>query len=199
MERFWPVLRVLSLIAAGSVFVHELRYLAAYGGGASQALAEQGHSYTPLLEAFVVLLVALALARFAISLLHARDGIVKERKPQRFLLLWSRATFALIAIYTLQEGFEGTFAPEHPSGVIGVFGHGGWTALVFCLVVGAAVAVVTGLAHQAIESVAARAAVRRRRRVPARLARPALSPSVGQRLDVLAAHLAGRAPPPSRA
>ena len=195
MERFWPKLRLVSLLAAGSVFVHELRYLAAYGGSAGEALAEQGHSYTPLLEAMVALLVLVALARFALNLSHAHNGVVGEERPPTFLRSWASASVALAGLYTLQEGFEGAFAPGHPSGLIGVFGHGGWTALIFSLLVGAVIALLTRLAHEAIELVAARAAALRQWTAQARLSWVVLGTPPGRRLDVLAWNLAGRAPP----
>ena len=195
MERFWPKLRAVSLLAAGSVFVHELRYLAAYGGSAGEALAEQGHSYTPLLEAMVALLALVALGRFALSVSHARDGVVNEERPPDFLRLWVSASAALTVLYTLQEGFEGAFAPGHPSGLIGVFGHGGWTALIFSLLVGAVIALLTRLAHEAIELVAARAAAPRQWTAQARPSWAVFETPPGRRLDVLAWNLAGRAPP----
>ena len=195
MERFWPKLRLVSLLAAGSILVHELRYLAAYGGSAGEALAEQGHSYTPLLEAMVALLVLVALARFALNLSHAHNGVVGEERPPTFLRSWASASVALAGLYTLQEGFEGAFAPGHPSGLIGVFGHGGWTALIFSLLVGAVIALLTRLAHEAIELVAARAAALRQWTAQARLSWVVLGTPPGRRLDVLAWNLAGRAPP----
>jgi hypothetical protein len=195
MERAWPKLRALSLLAAGSVIVHELRYVAAYGGSAGQALSEQGHSYMSLLEALVALVAAVAVLRFVLSLSRARRGVIPERKPPTFMRLWVGATVALTAMYTLQEGFEGAFAPGHPSGLIGVYGHGGWTAILFSLAVGAAIAALTRLAHQAIELIAARALGLRQRPRPARLSWIAREPIVERRLDVLAWNLAGRAPP----
>jgi hypothetical protein len=194
MERFWPKLRAVSLLAAGSIFVHELRYAAAYGGSAGEALAVQGHSYLPLLESLVALLLLVALARFALTILRAREGVVTEVTPGAFVRLWLAASIALVIVYTLQEGFEGAFAPGHPSGLIGVFGHGGWTALIFSLAVGAAIAALTRLAHEAIELVAARAPAPRPS-TPARLAWVVPDAPGGRRLDVLAWNLAGRAPP----
>ena len=102
MERFWPRLRWLSLLAAGSIFVHELRYVAAYGSNAGEALSEQGHSYTPLLEALAALLIIVALTRFAVSLFRARTGVVSEPKPSTFARLWTGASAALAAVYTFQ-------------------------------------------------------------------------------------------------
>jgi hypothetical protein len=195
MERFWPKLRAVSLLAAGSVFVHELRYAAAYGGSAGEALAVQGHSYLPLLESLVALLVVVALVRFALTVLRAQDGVVTEESPPTFLRLWAGASVALATVYTFQEGFEGAFAPGHPSGLVGVFGHGGWTALIFSLAVGAVIAALTRLAHGAIELVAARAAALRHRTVPARRSWVVPDTPPGRRLDVLAWNLAGRAPP----
>jgi hypothetical protein len=195
MERFWPKLRAFSLLAAGSIFVHELRYVAAYGGSAGEALAEQGHSYTPLLEALVAILLVVALVRFALTIWHARDGVVREDRPPTFLSLWLWASLALATVYTLQEGFEGAFAPGHPSGLIGVYGHGGWTALIFSLAVGAVIAALTRLAHGAIEHVAAGAAARRQSTGQARLSWSVPVTPPGRRLDVLAWNLAGRAPP----
>lgn len=195
MERFWPKLRAASLLAAGAVFVHELRYAAAYGGSAGQALAVQGHSYLPLVESLVALLVLFAVARFALTTFRARDGVVTEATPPPFARLWTGASIALATLYTLQEGFEGAFAPGHPSGLIGVYGHGGWTALIFSLAVGAVIAALTRLAHGAIELVAAGAATRRQPTAPARLSWVVPDTPSGRRLDVLAWNLAGRAPP----
>jgi hypothetical protein len=198
MTRPWPKLRTVALLAAGAILVHELRYLAAYGGNASQALAEQGHSYTPLLEAFASLLLVCALGRFAVSLARARRGGVAEARPASFTHLWARASAALAAVYTLQEGFEGAFAPGHPSGLIGVFGHGGWTALIFSVAVGAAIALLTRLAHGALELAAARAGGAPRRAAAALSSWAVCDPRSPRRLDVLAHNLAGRAPPPVR-
>jgi hypothetical protein len=195
MERLWPKLRGLSLLAAGSVLVHELRYVAGYGGDAGEALAEQGHSYLPWFEALASVLLVTALWRFGAALLRASRGAGPELgAAPRFGPTWLASSLALAAVYTAQEGFEGTFAPGHPAGVVGVLGHGGWTALVFSALVGAVVAAVTKLAHRAVELIARRAP----RRAPARSASPRrhhvpLLP--GRRLDVLAWNLAGRAPP----
>jgi hypothetical protein len=197
MERFWPKLRWLSLLAAGSIFVHELRYVAAYGTNAGEALSEQGHSYTPLLEALAALLVIVVLTRFAVSLFRAHTGAVSDPRPSTFARLWVGASVALAAVYTFQEGFEGAFAPGHPAGLIGVYGHGGWSAFGFSLVVGALIAALTRLAHGAVELVAARAAARRRRAAPVRLSWPVRAMPSRRRLGVIAWNLAGRAPPPA--
>jgi hypothetical protein len=195
MEKLWPRIRLMALLAAGSMLVHELRFVAGYGSSYHQALAEQGHSYTTWLQALVLVLVAVAIMRFALSLLGARGGVVTERRTPRFGRLWASASASLAVIYTVQEGLEGAFAPGHPSGLLGIYGHSGWTALFLSLAVGALIAAITWLAHHVVESVAARAAAPRQRRVPARLSWAVPDTPPGRRLEVLAWNLAGRAPP----
>jgi hypothetical protein len=196
MHGGWPKLRAIALLATGSIIVHELRYAVAYGSNAGAALAEQGHSYMPAVESLALVLLAIALGRFCISLVRARSGTVPEERPPTFGRLWLAASASLTAVYTFQEGFEGEFAPGHPGGLIGVFGHGGWTALIFSLLVGATIALLTRVAHHAIELVARSAS-----RSQAGRSAPGLEPAFWapprRRLDVLALHLAGRAPPAS--
>jgi hypothetical protein len=193
MERGWPIVRAVALLAAGSVMVHELRYVAAYGRHADQVLMEQGHSYTPLLGSLAIILLAIALARFCGSLLKAGGGVVAEGRPPSFVRLWLGASASLAAAYALQEGFEGEFAPGHPAGLIGMFGHGGWTALVFALLLGAVIALLTGIAYYAIELIARRAPRSREHRSTSAL--KSVFRTAARRRDVLALNLAGRAPP----
>jgi hypothetical protein len=194
MERLWPKLRGISLVTAGSVLVHELRYVAGYGGNAGEALAEQGHSYMPWLEALASVLLIAAALRLAYGLARAARGIAPMRRAPSFKQVWLCSALALAAVYTTQEGFEGTFAPGHPAGLVGVFGHGGWTALLFSALVGAVIAAVTRLAHHAVELVAGRA-VRFAAGVSERPSVPVTRVLPARRLDVLAWNLAGRAPP----
>jgi hypothetical protein len=194
MERLWAKLRTLSLLAAGSVLVHELRYVAGYGGNAGEALAEQGHSYMPWIEALASVLIVTALARFAWALVRASQGAVPDPRPPRFKGLWLASSGALAAVYTMQEGFEGTFAPGHPAGLVGVFGHGGWTALIFSVLAGALIAAVTRVAYHAVKLVAGRAAPYTPGASP-HLSWPVIPMLAGRRLDALAWNLAGRAPP----
>jgi hypothetical protein len=194
MERLWPKLRAASLLAAGSVLVHELRYVAGHGGNAGEALAEQGHSYMPWIKALASVLILAALARSARALFQASRGDVPEPRPPRLGYLWLVSSLALAAVYTTQEIFEGTLAPGHPAGLVGVLGHGGWTAFLFSFVVGALIAAVTKLAYKAVKLVSERAL----RYVPGPSARPFWPLALalpGRRLGVLALNLAGRAPP----
>jgi hypothetical protein len=194
MEGLWAKFRVVALLGAGSVIVHELRYVLAYGSDAGTALAEQGHSYTPTFEALIALLLGAVVVRFLLSVTRAFRGVAPARKPMTFRRTWLAASAALLVLYTLQEGFEGAFAPGHPGGVIGVYGNGGWTSVLLSLIVGALIAVLSVLARRTIELVAARLAP-----VLPKTARPyvawiPLRASAGRR-DVLAWNLAGRAPP----
>jgi len=116
------------------------------------------------------------------------------RRRTAFLVL-ALATASLVAIYAAQELLEGVFAAGHPGGLAGVFGHGGWWALVLAAVAGGAIAALLR-AGCAIVSAAARLAARRPRRTSAlRAVRPLgvdLAP-----WPPLAAAAAGRAPPVS--
>ncbi len=185
----------MALLGAGAVIVHELRYVLTYGDGAGAALAEQGHSYLPVLEALVVVLLGIALVRFGFSLARAFRGIGPQDRAPSFSRSWLGASAALLAIYTLQEGFEGAFAPGHASGLIGVFGNGGWTAVFLSLAVGALIAFVSSLARRTIEFVAATSAAPRRPTSAPYRSWTVLATPPGRRLDVLAWNLAGRAPP----
>lgn len=176
--------------------VHELRYIAGYGGSADDALAEQGHSYMSMALALTALLLLAAGLRLAVSIVRASRGEAPAEHAPRFVSLWARAGAALACIYVLQEGFEGSYSPGHPGGLVGIFGHGGWTAMVFAALVGAVIAAVTCIAHDAVVLVARRAARRRVRPAPAPiLSRPARRACPRLRSDVLAWNLAGRAPP----
>jgi hypothetical protein len=194
MDRSWTRFRAVALLAAGSIIVHELRYTLAYGPNAAEALAQQGHSYLPMVEALAMVLLGVAAVRFGMSLLRARSGLVVEARPPSFARLWLCATAALTAVFTLQEGFEGEFAAGHPGGLVGIFGDGGWTAILLAALVGAVIALLARVAHQAIELVARHAARPRLRpsSLPLRVGFRSL-PSRHQR--VLAWKLAGRAPP----
>jgi hypothetical protein len=195
MERLWTGVRAIALLLAGSVMVHELRYVFAYGGNAGAALSEQGHSYLPTVEALAVVLLATALMRFAVALAGAARGERPTRRATTFARLWLGASAALVAMYTLQEGFEGTFEPGHPSGVVGVYGHGGWSAVFLSLAVGAVIATITRIARWSIDFVATRATEPRRRWAPAPISWIVPPPPPARRLDVLVWNLAGRAPP----
>src|SRR5215212_1996623 len=66
------------------------------------------------------------------------------------------AAGALFAIYSVQEFLEGLVAPGHPDGFAGIYGHGGWTAVVFAGAIGLIVAALLCGADAALARVAAR-------------------------------------------
>jgi hypothetical protein len=173
--------------------VHELRYALGYGSLAERALIAQGHSYLFWLEALVAVLMAGAAAQFGVSLVRARRGLAEQAGPG-FVRIWLGTSVSLSLVYTLQEGFEGALAPGHPAGLIGIFGHGGWTALLLSVLIGAVIAALLRGAYQVIRYVACRRGTRPRPASGGQSwhAHPRL---FGLRLDVLAWNLAGRAPP----
>jgi hypothetical protein len=181
------------LLPAAAFAVHQLRYSLAYGSQANAVLAAQGHSYLDSLAPWLVLLLGLGAGTFLVRVAGAL-GCGRDPHPRRsFLGLWVLTSVALGAVYSVQELLEGFFAVGHPTGMAGVFGHGGWWALVVAPLLGALVAGLLQLASGLV-AVARRLAGR-----PARLVAPPLSPTlravVLPRLAPLAAAAAGRAPP----
>ena len=115
---------------AAAMLVHQLRYLLAYGGGADQALTEQGHAYLSSVTPWVVFLFAAALGAFLGRLARAwRLGEAEYHSAASPLVVWLAAAAGLVVLYAGQELLEGLFAIGHPPEMIGVFGDGGWWAL----------------------------------------------------------------------
>lgn len=187
------MLRGAALVAGGSLAVHELRYIAGYGSEAGGALAAQGHSYLAWVGPLVAAVIAVACGVFIASLAAGH----RDREPARMtaVRVWALASASLTAIYLIQETLEGVLATGHPSGVAGVLADGGWTAVLFAIAIGAAIALMLRGAR-AVEAAAARL-LRPALTAPAV---PLVSRAVGAvravpRTAVLARHLAGRAPP----
>jgi hypothetical protein len=185
-------LRSLALLTGGSLVVHELRYAVSYGNHFHEALANHGHDYLPWLQALGGLLVVLAVVRFGAQLLRAWRGHAPEPRHASFVGLWLRFTGALAVIYSVQEGLEGEFASGHQAGPAGIFGHGGWTALLLAAAVGAVIALVLRGADMAVAALVQRARATaprplRRYAIPRREFFPIL--------DAVALHRAGRGPP----
>ncbi len=179
------------LFPAAAFAVHQLRYELAYGSRASAALSAQGHGYLTSLAPWVALLLALALGSFLARLARAGSGRLELPLRRAFGGLWLLASCCLLATYSLQEWLEGLFAAGHPGGFEGVFGHGGWWAIVLSLAAGLVVAALLRLAAAVAELVS--------RAAPARLAalRALLAPLSASlaRRPPLAGASAGRAPP----
>lgn len=181
------------LLPAAAFAVHELRYRLAYGPRADAALAAQGHGYLDSLAPWLVLLLGLALGAFLVRVARSAGGRADARPRRSFAALWLLASSSLVAIYAVQELLEGLFAAGHPTGLAGLFGHGGWWSLALAAAFGAGVAALLRLASVVVE-IAARFAGRARDRIaPVRLA-PPRSALLAPR-GVLACAAAGRAPP----
>ena len=187
-------LRWFSLLFVAAISLHQLRYLIGPGADAQHSFGAQAHSYLPLAAAFVALLFGASLIHFVSTLTLARSGEVRPPKLPRFRSTWLWATVALIAIFVAQESFEGALVSGHSSGLHGLFGHGGWVALLLAPALGALVAFFLRGAQSAIAALASRARCRPARR-SARSRWPRLPASGTLRPGVLACNLAGRAPP----
>lgn len=138
MGRERDTLRAAALLVTAWWAVHQLRYLLAYGAGASGELARQGHAYlmaaTPALGA----LVALAAARVLVRAACAPPG--RSVRAQRLLALWPACAATILGLYVAQETVEGALASGHPAGIAGVLGHGGWLAVPLAILAGLVVA-----------------------------------------------------------
>jgi hypothetical protein len=185
-------LRWLGLIGIAALVLHEVRYYAAYGDRTPRALADQGHSYLPLIGVLVVLLLVIVLVRLGRALTAALRGITVDPRPPRFGRLWAYSSSALMAVYCIQEGVEGHLSAGHPGGLLGIFGNGGWTAILLALAFGALIAALLHAVDATVRVLAQRPLAKPRPRpagdpLPVRCLLP--SP------DVLALNLAARAPP----
>lgn len=186
-----------ALLPAGALAVHELRYLLAYGGGATVALQRQGHNYLHSVVPWVVLALALAAGGFLRALGRAVSAPRSApRLAASFGALWLACTAALVAVFTVQELLEGALAAGHAAGWLGVFGYGGWWAVPAAACVGLVLAALLHGADWMLAEVARRwgaswRAPRVRRARPPRpvLSWPALPPAP------LAAGWSDRGPP----
>jgi hypothetical protein len=184
------------LLPAFAFAVHQLRYGLAYGANANAALAAQGHGYLDSLAPWLALLGALALGGFLARCARGFAGGAGERPLRSFAALWCTSSAALLLSYALQEWLEGVFAAGHPSGLGGVFGHGGLWAVPLAALAGLLLASLLRLASVVAEIVSVSAPTRRRPGRPARVWRPA--PVSPLHPAPLAGRFAGRAPPPPR-
>jgi hypothetical protein len=181
------------LLPAAAFGVHQLRYTLAYGSRADSVLAAQGHSYLDSLAPWLVLLLALGAGSLLVRVAVSAASGGPDRRRRSFAALWALASASLVAIYVVQELLEGVFAVGHASGFAGVFGNGGWWALVVAPLLGALLAALLRVASRVV-SLARRLAPRSASLgLPPRVLR-AQGRSAGPR-SPLALAAAGRAPP----
>ena len=195
MGRGPDVLRRAALLAVGALSLHQLRYLAGYGGNAGDAAAAHGHGYLSWVAVAAVGLVVAAGCAFVLALAGARRARGSEAAPAGFARAWLAASAALAVIYSVQELAEGWLAHGHPGGAAALLGHGGWTAYALALAIGALVALALRGARRAVVLAArgrriGRLVLPRTMPVPAASAAPLLP-----RPRLVSLTLAGRAPP----
>ena len=149
--------RTGALLALGALAVHQLRYLAAYGGDAGHQLAHQGHGYLfsalPVVAGFAVAAIAACVLRGALVGMPDRT---RSAGPVQYAL-------AILAVFSFQEVLEGALSEGHAGGVAAIFAHGGWLAVPLVIVVGSICSVLDRGVRR-LESLAAGAQGGRRRR-----------------------------------
>lgn len=183
-------LRFTTLLAVGALSVHELRYLLAFGRHGERAAADHGHAYLSILTPVIAVVAAIAAVQL-LFWLACRPGV--EVAVPRVGRLWVTASVVLIAAYSIQEWAEGTLVSGHAAGVMGLVGHGGWMAFVLAIAVGALIALaVRGVAAAASRRCNPRAWFASAQPIPRSVSLLAWRRS---RVEVLACHLASRAPP----
>lgn len=185
-----------ALLGAGALIVHEVQYRVSFGARADAALSAHGHAYLSWALALVSVLAALAVVRLLVEVGAAQGAgpASARRAPASFRRRWAWSSAALAATYLLQEGLEGLLAAGHPGLVHAVASHHGWLALLLAVLLGLVVACLVRGAEAIVERVRGSARPPRRRggEPGPSPAHPGLHPPS---LDVLARHLAGRAPP----
>jgi hypothetical protein len=148
-----------AVVPMAAFAVHQLRYLLAFGTGASAELQRQGHSYLHSVAPWLVLGLGLAAGAFLSSLGRALSGqTTLPRYGVSLLGLWLICSVCLIAIYASQELLEGLLVTGHPAGLPGVFGYGGWWAIPAALCVGLVLAALLHGARWLLHEVASRRA-----------------------------------------
>ena len=189
------MIRWVGLLAVGAIALHELRYLVSAGAHSHAGTTSHAHSYLPLAIALATLVFVVALLNFAAALIAAsRHQHTAVSPAPRLSRAWPAATFALVAVFVIQESLEGALFGGHAAGLHGLFGHGGWSVAVFAPLLGALIAFLVRGSEKAIELVARRRATPSRRK-PARTI-PMRPPLIAApRLSLIARNLAGRAPP----
>ncbi len=183
----------LLAMPAAAFAVHQLRYILTYRSQASAELAAQGHSYLHSLVPWLVLALGIGLSAFVRRTARAlRTGETGTFSRRSSAVLWSATTVGLVLIYAVQESLEEFFASGHPTGLAGVFGHGGWWAIPAAAVVALLVVAMLRLGRSIVR-VAGRLA--RRNAQPSLVARFAWHAVVLVAARPLALSAAGRAPP----
>jgi hypothetical protein len=185
-----------AVVPIAAFAVHQLRYLLAFGAGASAEMQRQGHSYLHSVVPWLVLGVGLAAGAFLSSLGRALSGQTTVPRYSLSLIgLWLTCAACLLAIYTCQEFLEGLFATGHPAGMAGIFGYGGWWAVPAALCVGLVLAALLHGARWLLHEVASRRGARARVTAPRPARAPRPAHALLPRLAPLALGWCDRGPP----
>jgi hypothetical protein len=148
------------------------------------------------LEPLVLLLAAIALGGLIGRLARSR-GRGNGDQP-RFTTVCATAAAGLFALFCGQELLEGAFAPGHPSGIGGVFGHGGFMAAPISIAVALALTTTLRAAAALVEMADTHLIRARTALVAPSTAEPAITTPPARadwRLEPQAGVVAGRAPP----
>ena len=148
--------RGAALLPAATLAVHELRYLFAFGHGASRALTERGDVYVGWLAPLCVLILAVPLGALAgrVSAAWQGDATVGGAGRRRWWARWLLLALSLFACFCAQEVLEQLLEAGHPTGFNGVFGDGGWWALPAALAVAALLTLLIAGTRAAIRGIA---------------------------------------------
>jgi hypothetical protein len=126
-------LRSATVVAAGAIAVHQLRYLVGYGGDASGALHDQGHGYLDALVPLLALLGGLTLVATIVAAIAGAPPRSRRGAPLVRALVYAGA---ILAVFGAQETIEGVLVAGHPGGIAAVMAHGGLVALPLALAFG---------------------------------------------------------------
>jgi hypothetical protein len=188
--------RLVALLSAGALAVHQLRYLIAYGDQSHRVLVMHGHEYLSSVTQAVVVLVGLAIIGFLGHLFAIKrlPAAATEPAAPRADRLWLSGAIALTLVFFLQEFVEGQLEGANSSGLHGIFGHGGWIAVPLAIAIAGLVALLMRGAGTVIEH-----AIRRScSSITTRPERSTRLFTIQRRVaaDPVSGHLAGRGPPP---
>ncbi len=153
-------MRWVGLLAVGAIALHELRYLLGPGAHVHDASVSHMHSHLPLAIAIACMVFVASVVDFVAALLAANGDRTSVAAPPRLSRAWPAATFALLAVFVVQESLEGALFGGHTAGMHGLFGHGGWSVAIFAPLLGAVIAFLVRGSQKAIELVARKRAIR---------------------------------------
>jgi 4-amino-4-deoxy-L-arabinose transferase-like glycosyltransferase len=132
------------LLLAGSIVVHQSRYLLERVQQRDHAAYQARHTYLATLIPSVAVLLGIVFLAFCIQVLRAARGREADddgpRAAGTFRPLWRRSAVALTSIFYAQELLEGALSGQLADVLSLSYVRSGWLVIVLAVVVGAAVA-----------------------------------------------------------